>query len=165
MTGTVKAPKLLLTSSPPAPQDEVLSRLLFDKGVSQLGPLEAVQLADSATQLMGIGGSAGLVDRIRRTLGVDRLGVTSTGTANPLNPAGGGKAAPSGKSGKSSGLGSALEAGRYVSRDVYLGVQQGLTADSSRAKVEVGITDALQAEVGVGVRADPQVGVKLQWDY
>ena len=67
--------------------------------------------------------------------------------------------------GKRSGLGSALEAGRYISRDVYLGVQQGLTSDSSRAKVEVGITDNIQAEVGVGVRADPQVGVKLQWDY
>ena len=88
-------------------------------------------------------------------------------TANPLNPASGAKQpAGTGKAnGKSSGLGSALEAGRYVSRDVYLGVQQGLTADSSRAKVEVGITDNIQAEVGVGVRADPQVGVKLQWDY
>ncbi len=168
LTGTVKAPKLVLTSQPAAPQDEVLSRLLFDKGISQLGALEVVQLADSASQLMGIGGSAGLVDRIRRTLGVDRLGVTSTGSSNPLNPAGGAKgtsSGKSGKSGKSSGLGSALEAGRYVSRDVYLGVQQGLTADSSRAKVEVGITDNIQAEVGVGVRADPQVGVKLQWDY
>ena len=168
LTGTVKAPKLVLTSSPAVPQDEVLSRLLFDKSVSQLGALEAVQLADSASQLIGIGGSAGLVDRIRRTLGVDRLGVTSTGTANPLNPAGGKTPAGTtggGKNGKSSGLGSALEAGRYVSRDVYLGVQQGLTADSSRAKVEVGITDNVQAEVGVGVRADPEVGVKLQWDY
>ena len=167
LTGTVKAPRLVLTSTPPVPQDEVLSRLLFDKSVSQLGALEAVQLADSATQLMGIGGSSGLVDRLRRSLGVDRLGVTSTGTANPLNPASGAQQ-PAGTgttTGTSSGLGSALEAGRYVSRDVYLGVQQGLTADSSRAKVEVGITDNIQAEVGVGVRADPQVGVKLQWDY
>ena len=118
---------------------------------------------------MGIGGSAGLVDRIRRTLGVDRLGVTSTGTAKPLNPASGTKtpATTTGSktNGKSSGLGSALEAGRYVSRDVYLGVQQGLTTDSSRAKVEVGIADNVQAEVGVGVRADPEVGLKLQWDY
>ncbi|MEI6559374.1 MAG: translocation/assembly module TamB domain-containing protein [Rhodospirillaceae bacterium] len=163
LTGTVRAPRLVLSSVPAAPQDEILSRLLFDKAVSQLGALEAVQLANSAARLVGIGGSAGLVDRIRRTLGVDRLGVTSTGTANPLNPAGG--KSPSKAGGKSSGLGSALEAGRYVSRDVYLGIQQGLTADSSRAKVEVGITDNIQAEVGVGVRADPQVGVKLQWDY
>ncbi|MEI7609926.1 MAG: translocation/assembly module TamB domain-containing protein, partial [Rhodospirillaceae bacterium] len=159
LTGTVRAPKLVLTSSPEAPQDEVLSRLLFNKSVSQLGALEAVQLADSAAQLMGIGGSTGLVDRIRRSLGVDRLGVTSTGAANPLNPAN------KTTSGKKSGLGSALEAGRYISRDVYLGVQQGLTSDSSRAKVEVGITDNIQAEVGVGVRVDPEVGLKLQWDY
>ena len=52
-----------------------------------------------------------------------------------------------------------------MAKDIYLGVQQGPAEDSSRAKVEVAITKTLQAEVDVGVRADPQVGLKFEWDY
>lgn len=144
VSGRAWAPQLTLTSVPVMPQDEIMARLLFDKPVSQLGALEAVQLADSAAQLTGLGGSASLVERLRRTLGIDRLGVTSS--------------TPGAKR-------ETLEAGRYVAKDIYLGVQQGPAEDSSRAKVEVAITKTLQAEVDVGVRADPQVGLKFEWDY
>ncbi len=144
VTGRVRAPLLTLTSVPVMPQDEILARLLFDKPVSQLGALEAVQLADSAAQLSGLGGSSALVERVRRSLGIDRLNVTST--------------APGAKR-------ETVEAGRYVAQDVYLGVQQGPGEDSSRAKVEIAITRTLQAEVDVGVHADPQVGLKFEWDY
>ncbi|MEI8394051.1 MAG: translocation/assembly module TamB domain-containing protein [Rhodospirillaceae bacterium] len=146
VSGNARTPKVTLSSVPPMPRDEIMARLLFDKSPSQLGALEAVQLANSASQLAGIGGSAGVVDRIRRTLGIDRLGVTGSLNRNGTRS-------------------SAVEAGRYVASNVYLGVEQGLTGDSSRAKVEVGIIDNVQAEIGMGMRADPQVGVKFEWDY
>ena len=144
VTGSTQAPRLTLTSNPVMPQDEILARLLFDKSVSQLGGLEAVQLADSAAQLTGLGGSSTLVERIRHSLGIDHLGVTTS--------------APGAKR-------ETVEAGRYVTKDIYLGVQQGPTEDSSRAKVQMAITNTVQAEVDVGVHADPQMGLKFEWDY
>jgi len=144
VTGSTQTPRLTLTSTPVMPQDEILARLLFDKSVSQLGGLEAVQLADSAAQLTGLGGSSTLVEHIRHSLGIDRLGVTTS--------------APGAKR-------ETVEAGRYVTKDIYLGVQQGPTEDSSRAKVEMAITNTVQAEVDVGVHADPQMGLKFEWDY
>lgn len=144
VSGTASAPKLELTSDPPLPQDEVLARVLFGKPVQQLGAGEAVQLAQSAAQLAGFGGGAGLVDRVRQSLGLDRLEFI-----------GGGE----------NGQGPGIAAGRYIAKDVYVGVEQGTSPNSSRAKVEIGITDNVQIEADVGANADSRVGVTVEWDY
>jgi translocation and assembly module TamB len=141
--------------------------------VSQLGALEAVQLANSAAQLAGIGGSAGLVDRVRRSLGVDRLGVTTTITGSSKttgsytggNTIGNTSTSSSAATVAGNTSTSALEVGRYVTNDLYLGVEQGLAGDSGRAKMEVGITDNVQATAGMGIHADPDIGLKFEWNY
>lgn len=145
ITGRASAPKLELTSTPVLPQDEVLARILFDKPVSQLGGVEAAQLAQSASQLIGLGGSVGLLDQVRRTLGVDRLQLV----------------------GGQDGKGGGLEAGQYLGQDVYVGVQQGIGAGSSQAKVEIDLTETIQIEAGVplGGSTQPRVGLKFEWDY
>ena len=144
VTGTAKQPKLELTSPQGLPQDEVLARVLFGKPVSQLGAAEAVQLAQSAATLAGYGGGSGILDRVRTTLGVDRLGYVQG----------------------ENGRGGAVEAGRYINDRVYVGVEQGVSGNAqSRAKVEVDITDNIQVEADVGANADTRVGVKFEWDY
>lgn len=142
--GTAKAPKLELASPQGVPQDEVLARVLFGKSLGSLGPAEAVQLAQSAAALAGIGGGGGgILDRARQTLGVDRLGYNQ------------------GENGK----GGSVEAGRYLSDGVYVGVEQGVGTAQSRAKVEIDITKNIQAEADVGTNANPRVGVTVEWDY
>jgi translocation and assembly module TamB len=143
VSGTARQPKLELSSAQGLPQDEVLARLLFGKSVSTLGAGEAVQLAQSAAELAGFGGGAGILSRVRRTLGFDRLGITS------------------GQNGK----GSELQAGGYIHDRVYVGIEQDLQKGGSRAKVEVNIVDGLQVEAGVGANADTRLGLKFEWDY
>jgi translocation and assembly module TamB len=149
ISGTAKQPKLELTSPQGLPQDEVLARVLFGKSVGSLGAVEAVQLAQSAATLAGFGGGTGLMDKVRRTLGIDRLEFT----------------------GGENGKGGAVQAGRYVSDRVYVGVEQGVGtsgsggANQSRAKVEVDITKNLKAEAGVGANSDTRLGLKFEWDY
>ena len=68
--GAVSNPQIKLTSNPEKPQDEILSNLLFDKSAGAMTPLEAVQLANSAAQLAGMGGQGpGFMDNIRGSLG------------------------------------------------------------------------------------------------
>ena len=141
VTGTARQPKLELTSPQGLPQDEVLARVLFGKRVGELGAAEAVQLAQSAATLAGFGGGGGgLMEKVRRGLGVERLDFS---TAD----------------------GGSVEAGRYVSDRVYVGVEQGMGANQSRAKVEVDITDNIQAEADVGTDAQTRFGLKFEWDY
>jgi len=146
ISGTTNQPKLELTSPQGLPQDEVLARVLFGKSAGSLSALEAVQLAQSAATLAGLGGGTGIIDKVRSTLGIDRLEF----------------------SGGESGRGGEVEAGRYVSDRVYVGVEQGVGTggiSQSRAKVEVDLTRNLKAEARVGVDAETRFGLRFEWDY
>ncbi|PGH53605.1 hypothetical protein CRT60_27435 [Azospirillum palustre] len=144
VSGTARQPKIELTSPQGLPQDEVLAGVLFGKSVGDLSAAEAVQLAQSAAALAGVGGGGGgILDTVRRNLGVDRLDFTQ------------------GENGK----GGAVQAGRYVSDRVYVGVEQGIGANQSRAKVEVDITKNLKGTASVGANSETKFGVVYEKDY
>ncbi len=144
VSGTARQPKIELTSPQGLPQDEVLAGVLFGKSVGDLTAGEAVQLAQSAASLAGIGGGGGgIMDKVRRGLGVDRLDFTQ------------------GENGK----GGAVQAGRYVSDRVYVGVEQGIGANQSRARVEVDITKNLKGTAAVGANSETEFGLVYEKDY
>ncbi|MFV3129848.1 translocation/assembly module TamB domain-containing protein [Niveispirillum sp. KHB5.9] len=143
VTGRPSKPTVKLSSQPPYPEDEVLARLLFNRGAGQLSALEAVQLAQSAAQLSGLfGGGPGFVDNVKRSLGVDRLEFRGSEDG--------------------SGAGT-VAAGRYIGDNIYVGVEQELGTGQSKATVEYGITDHIKARGEVGTES--KVGVQFQWDY
>ncbi|CAO3423570.1 Inner membrane component of TAM transport system [Azospirillum endophyticum] len=144
VSGTARQPKIALTSPQGLPQDEVLAGVLFGKSVGDLNAGEAVQLAQSAAALAGVGGGGGgILDKVRQGLGVDRLDFTQ------------------GENGK----GGAVQAGRYVSDRVYVGVEQGIGANQSRAKVEIDITKNLKGTASVGANSETKFGVVYEKDY
>ncbi|HSR71807.1 MAG TPA: translocation/assembly module TamB domain-containing protein, partial [Kiloniellales bacterium] len=75
VTGSASNPKISLSSTPELPQDEIVSRILFDKGTTQLSALEAAQLAQAAASLTGRGGGPDILGMARDALGVDVLRV------------------------------------------------------------------------------------------
>ena len=53
ITGSSRAPKIALTSSPQLPQDEAMAMLLFGKGSSSLSPVELLSAAQALAELTG----------------------------------------------------------------------------------------------------------------
>ncbi|EWY36380.1 hypothetical protein N825_26250 [Skermanella stibiiresistens SB22] len=146
VTGRASNPKIELTSTPELPQDEVVARVLFNKPFSDLSAIEAVQLAQSIGQLAGVGGGPGILDNLRTTLGVDRLELLSGEAGEGLSGAG-------------------VAAGRYVSKDVYVGAEQRVGEAGSRVVVEIDITDNLKARTDVGTTSGAGVGLLYEWEY
>jgi translocation and assembly module TamB len=142
MRGPITKPELELTSSPEVPRDEIISRVLFNKSASQLTPGEAAQLALAVRDLTGKGGGADILGFARRTMGVDvlRVNTDAEGAA-------------------------AVEAGRYLTDDVYLGVKQGADPESSSAGVEVELTPNVTIESEVTRSGASKSGVRFQLDY
>ena len=141
LNGPLSDPDINLSSSPALPQDEIVARLLFGRSTTKLSALEAVQLAAAVGELTGQTGGPGILDFTRDTLGVDVLKVE------------GGDG------------GAAVSAGKYLRKDVYVGVKQGTTADSGAVEVEVEVTPNISIESEVGQTGDSNVGIKFKWDY
>jgi translocation and assembly module TamB len=144
--GYASAPKITLSSSPPLPQDEVVAHLLFQQSVKQLTPLQLASIAQAVAAMGGIGGGFNPLGTVRRTLGLDRL---SMGSAN------------GGATGTQSQT--TVEAGRYVARNVYVGVKQNLSG-GTQTQVQVDITRRLkaQATLSAGSTAATTQGNALQ---
>ncbi len=147
ITGPVRNPKVTLTSTPPLPQDEIVSQILFNKGASHLSRLEAAQLAIALAQLSGKGGVAGSVmEFARKTLGVDVLRIEETRTV-------GGESTTE------------VSAGKYLSKDIYVGVKQGTTTESGSVGVEVEVTPNIVVESEVKRSGESDTSIKFKLDY
>jgi translocation and assembly module TamB len=144
ITGRASDPKIALSSTPPLPQDEVLSRVLFGKGAGSLSPLEGLQLAAAVAQLSGQGPSgAGILDQLRATLGVDVLEVGAS----------------------DDGTGASLRAGRYINDRTFVGVTQGTQPGSTGVTVEIELLPNIVLDSEVDQAGTSKSGIKWKWDY
>lgn len=141
--GYASKPELTLSSSPELPQDEVLSRLLFGQSTGQLSPTQAIQLAQAAAEMAGVGGGGtGLLGGIQKSLGLDQLDFNTDASG-----------------------GSAIGLGRYLTKGVRVGVEQGIDAGSTRATVTIDVTNNIKGKAEAGGDSGGAVGVTMEWDY
>ncbi|MGG5821694.1 translocation/assembly module TamB domain-containing protein [Falsiroseomonas sp. HW251] len=157
VTGPATQPVIAFSSTPELPQDEILARLLFDRPLRDLSPLEIAQIAAAAAGATGLpGGDAatGFLDRLRQGFGLDRLAVGGNNESAGRN------------STQEERAGATLEAGRYVADGVYVGVKQGTQPGSSSVGVRVDLTPRmrLEAETGDSSRGN-RVGLNWEWQW
>jgi translocation and assembly module TamB len=137
VTGHADTPKIVLSSTPELPPDEVLAQLLFGQSVKQLSPLQLAGIAQAVASLTGVGGGLDPIGSIRKGLGLDRLAAGSD----------------------SSGSGASVQAGKYVAKGVYVGAQQGTSGDT-HAQVQIDLTKHLKVETVIGTGgAAPATGI------
>jgi translocation and assembly module TamB len=141
ISGVASNPKIALTSVPELPQDEVLAQLLFGRSVVELSPLQLGSLAVAVAELAGAGGGPGIVDQLRRTTGLDDLEVVTDDKGN-----------------------AAVQAGRYVSENVYLGFRAGANGDTN-VTVNLDIAEGLKARAEVGPDSGSTIGVFYETEY
>lgn len=170
LSGTATAPVLTLSSQPPLPQDEVVAQVLFGQSVASLGRMEAIQLASQVAMLAAFGnGTPGLLEKTRDAFGIDVLRFGSIqreqsqqiGRPGLLQP---GQSGSSDSEEGDSGSIPALEVGKYVSDDVYVGLQQGMNGDAGGVRIEVELTPNLNLE-GSTTPQGSEVGINWKRDY
>lgn len=138
--GLANDPVVSFTSQPELPQEEVLSRLLFGRGLETLSAFQAAQLAGAVASLAGKGGE-GIVAKLRKGFGLDDLDVRTTedGTAS-------------------------LRAGKYISRNVYSEIEVDQDG-KSQIQLNLDVTDSITARGSVGSDGQTGIGIFLEKDY
>jgi translocation and assembly module TamB len=135
ITGLADAPVFDFSSSPPKQQDDIMALLLFGAPTQQLTPLQLAQVGAALASMSGVGGSNSLnpLVKIQKSLGLDRLNI-GAGTTNP-------------QTGQDSGA--SIEAGRYVTKRVYIEAKQS-TAGTSQVEADVDLTKHLRLQTRLG---------------
>ncbi|MDB5591006.1 translocation/assembly module TamB domain-containing protein [Enterovirga sp.] len=141
VTGPSSDPRFEFTSSPALPQDEVLSRLLFNSPSGQLSAFQALALAQAAAQLSG-GESGDAFEGLRRSLGLTGLDIGL---------------------GSSGGIGLGLQ--RALGDRVTVGIKGGSSAADTGIGVDVRITDEIRLQGEVGATGKSSVGIGAQYEW
>jgi translocation and assembly module TamB len=141
VTGPASSPEFSFSSDPDLPQDEVLSRILFQRPSGGLSAGQALQLAQAVAQLSGGSGNDAF-ERLRRSLGVDSLDITVGASGGP-------------------GVGIS----RYISDNVRVGVKAGAQPEESGVTVDIDITRRLKAQGEVNAEGGSSVGLGFEWEY
>jgi len=143
LTGTFQNLEVKLNSKPSVPSDEILAQLLFGRNVSQITPLQAIQLGNAINAMRGKN-TYDFIGRTREVLGVDQLEVKQLGDTIQE---------------------STISAGKYLSDKVYLEVEKGIGAESGKASVTWEITPHITVETEVGENTETGAGINWKWDY
>ncbi|MGO4914584.1 translocation/assembly module TamB domain-containing protein [Pseudogemmobacter sp. W21_MBD1_M6] len=138
--GTADAPDISFLSSPELPQDEVLARLLFGRGLSQISPLQAAQLAAAVGTLAGKGG-VGIIGKLREGFGLDDFDVTTDEAGNV-----------------------GLRAGKYLTEKIYTDVTVGADG-TSEINLNLTVTPSVTAKGMLGSDGNSGLGVFFEKDY
>jgi translocation and assembly module TamB len=142
ITGAASKPVFKFSSSPELPEDEVIARLLFNKALVGLSPLQLVQLASEVDKIGGLSSGPGILDKLKSSVGIDVLDVSTD------------------KSGAAT-----VSAGRYVDDKIFVGVRQGTNTKTSRVIIEHDLTKSLKARGEVGADGNSKLGVGFEWNY
>ena len=140
--GEATNPKFNFTSVPSLPEDEVLARLIFGRSMSSLSPLQIAQLADAAATLTGAGGSSSLLNKLRNSLGVDDLDVTTDEKG-----------------------GTAVSAGKYLNDRTYLSIQKGDKPGSGKARIDLDVGRGLKLRGEASDAGEAKGGIFYEKEY
>ncbi len=138
--GDASDPKITFASTPPLPQEEVLSQLLFGHSLASISAFQAAQLASAVATLAGKGGE-GIVGRLRKGFGLDNFDVTTDATG-----------------------GTAVKAGKYLARNVYSEVTVGADG-SSEIDLNLNISKSVTLKGKASSTNGPAIGIYYERDY
>lgn len=140
ITGPADAPEITFSSSPELPQEEVVARLLFGRGLTTLTPLQAAQLASAVATLTGKGGG-GVVDRLRKSFGLDDFDISASENGS-----------------------AAVRAGKYLSENAYVDLKLD-SAGKSEVSINLDVSPTVTVRGRAGGDGGTGLGIHYERDY
>ena len=139
VTGPAAQPVFTFTSDPSLPQDEILSRILFQNASGNLSAFQALQLANAVASLTGRGDA---FERLRKSLGVDSLDLTSSASGSP-----------------------AVGVSRAISDRISVRATTGAKPEDNGVSVDLDVARHIRLQGGVDASGGSSVGVGADWEY
>ncbi len=138
--GPATNPEILFSSEPELPEEEVLARLIFRRGLETLSPIQAARLALAVRTLAGRGGE-GVVGNIRQGAGLADFDVTTDEEGN-----------------------AAVRAGAYLGENIYTDVTVNGAGDTE-LNLNLDVTPSVTLKGSTATSGDTSIGIFFERDY
>jgi translocation and assembly module TamB len=139
VTGPAVQPAFQISSNPSLPEDEILSRILFQKSSGSLSAFQALQLANAVATLSG---RADAFENVRKSLGVDSLDISTSASGGAL-----------------------VSATRAINDRVSVGVTTGARPQDNGVNLNFDVTRHVRLQAGVDSSGGSNAGIGLDWEY
>ncbi len=139
VTGPALQPAFQISSNPSLPEDEILSRILFQKSAGSLSAFQALQLANAVATLSG---KADAFENVRKSLGVDSLDISTSATGGAL-----------------------VSATRAINDRVSVGVTTGARPQDNGVNLNFDVNRHVRLQVGADSSGGSSAGIGLDWEY
>jgi translocation and assembly module TamB len=139
VTGPALQPAFQISSNPSLPEDEVLSRILFQKSSGSLSAFQALQLANAVATLSG---KADAFENVRKSLGVDSLDISTSASGGAL-----------------------VSATRAINDRVSVGVTTGARPQDNGVNLNFDVNRHVRLQVGADSSGGSSAGIGLDWEY
>jgi translocation and assembly module TamB len=139
LSGNLSDPDFRFESSPELPEDEIVSRLLFGRGIDNISAFQAAQLASSVATLTGSGGE-GLLGNLRQSFGLDDFDVTTTADGQAQ-----------------------LTLGTYIADNLYTDVS--ISDGRTELDINLELTPSITVTGSTADDGDSSIGIRFERDY
>lgn len=123
LRGPITSPQLSFQSNPHKSTSSILALILFNKDISEINQMEAIQLASTLISISG-GTGPNILESIRKTIGVDRLNISSRAGSDEIT----------------------VQIGKYLTKGVMITLSQSATSSQVIVEVELPKGFVFQAE-------------------
>lgn len=145
--GPVNKLAVSFRSNPPLSQREVLSYILFNRGIADITPDQTEQLTHSFIDLdtkMQSSSQNDVLSRLRNNIGIDRLDFTSTDRDNKDL---------------------AVQVGKYIADGVMVSINKSISASANRVALEANLMKNWKAQADMGDDSQGRIMLKWKKDY
>jgi translocation and assembly module TamB len=139
LSGNISDPDFRFESSPELPEDEIVSRLLFGRGIENISAFQAAQLASSVATLTGSGGE-GLLGNLRKSFGLDDFDVTTNADGQAQ-----------------------LTLGTYLADNLYTDVS--ISDGRTELDINLELTPSITVRGSTADDGDSSIGIRFERDY
>ena len=143
VTGPADSPDFKFSSVPALAEDEVLARLIFNRNIGDLSPLQIVQLAQAVASLTGNGGSSSLLQKFQKLIAVDDLDVKTDAETGETT----------------------VGAGRYINDKTYVGVERGANPGTGKATIDLSIGRGVKLRGEATETGKNKAGIFFEREY
>jgi translocation and assembly module TamB len=149
LRGSLDKPRLYIESAPQMTQKEILSRILFNKALADISPVEGLQLAHVIMSINTNGKNTNVIEKFKKALRIDHIDISRSESQNP---------------GDTSDA-VTVQVGKHLSKDVFVKLSKDVANATHRVAVEANLHKNVSVQAEVGDDQEGQMSLMWKYDY